>query len=330
VVLVLVAAAGVGALIIAGGRTRGSQRATNSARVTEASLRSLANSAGRAVDPAVFAKGSCVSFPPTSGHRGETVFLDAGHGGIDPGAVGTTESGTTIYEADETLPVELDVMALLRAQGFGVVVSRTGASTVLRLGPGDASDNVLTLQGARDEVAARDVCANDAKANVLVGIYYDAGGSPDNAGSITAYDADRPFSSENLALANLVQNEVLASMNAQGWSIPNGGVQPDSGLGSLNGNPASGGIAEEAAEYNHLMLIGPAMAGFFSTPSKMPGVVVEPLYLTDPYEGSIADSATGQNTIAQGIASAIEQFFAPPPATKTTTSSLLSPVSLGG
>jgi hypothetical protein len=119
-------------------------------------------------------------------------------------------------------------------------------------------------------------------------------------------------------------------MNAQGWSIPNGGVQPDSGLGSLNGNPASGGIAEEAAEYNHLMLIGPAMAGFFSTPSKMPGVVVEPLYLTDPYEGSIADSATGQNTIAQGIASAIEQFFAPPPATKTTTSSLLSPVSLGG
>jgi hypothetical protein len=154
VVLVLVAAAGVGALIIAGGRTRGSQRATNSARVTEASLRSLANSAGRAVDPAVFATGSCVSFPPTSGHRGETVFLDAGHGGIDPGGIGVTESGTTIYEADETLPVELDVMALLRAQGFGVVVSRTGASTVLRLGPGDASDNVLTLQGARDEVAA--------------------------------------------------------------------------------------------------------------------------------------------------------------------------------
>jgi N-acetylmuramoyl-L-alanine amidase len=266
-----------------------------------------------AIDPATFASGSCIAYPPSSGNRGSTVFLDAGHGGIDPGGVGITQSGTTIDEADETLPVELDVMALLRAKGFRVVVSRTTNSTVLRLGPEDVSGQLLTLQGVFDEVAARDVCADDARANVLVGIYYDAGGSPENAGSITAYDADRSFSSANLALANLIQNDVLASMNAQGWSIPNGGVLSDTGLGSLSGDPALGGLAGEAAAYDHLLLIGPAMAGYFTTPSEMPGAVVEPLYITDPYEGSIADSVAGQNAIAQGIATAVEQFLTPPP-----------------
>jgi N-acetylmuramoyl-L-alanine amidase len=43
----------------------------------------------------------------------------------------------------------------------------------------------------------------------------------------------------------------------------------------------------------------------------MPGAVIEPLYLTDPFEGTIADSRHGQMVIAQGIASAIEKFLAP-------------------
>ncbi|MCL2418418.1 MAG: hypothetical protein FWD04_03940, partial [Conexibacteraceae bacterium] len=52
----------------------------------------------QAVDPAVFSKGSCIAYAPTTGDRHLTVFLDAGHGGLDPGSVGTTESGRTIYE----------------------------------------------------------------------------------------------------------------------------------------------------------------------------------------------------------------------------------------
>jgi N-acetylmuramoyl-L-alanine amidase len=57
------------------------------------------------------------------------------------------------------------------------------------------------------------------------------------------------------------------------------------------------------------MLIGPALTGYFSTPSTMPGAVIEPLYLTDPSEGSIAASSTGQRVIAQGLANAIEDFL---------------------
>jgi N-acetylmuramoyl-L-alanine amidase len=267
--------------------------------------------AGQPLDAAKFAPGACVAFGPTKGDRHQTVFLDAGHGGIDPGGVGTTTAGKTIEEADETLPVELDTMALLRAKGYRVVVSRTGDSTVVRLGPGVDSGGLLTLQGSHDDVVARDVCANDAHASVLLGIYFDAGSTPQNAGSLTAYDAARPFASANHGLATLVQRDVLGDMNAQGWGIPDDGVLPDTTLGSYVGDPSSGGLAGQAAAYDHLLLIGPALTGYFSTPSQMPGALIEPLYLTDPFEGSIADSAHGQMVMARGMASAIEQFLEP-------------------
>ena len=272
-------------------------------------------STGTALDPAMLTPGSCLSFPPLFGNSRQTVFLDAGHGGIDPGAVGTTLGGKTIFESTETLAVELDTMALLRSHGFRVVVSRTTDTTVLRLAPDDQSGQLLTEQGVHDEVAARDVCADDAKADVLVGVYFDSGGSQQNAGSITAYDTVRPFSAANLRLATFVQKDVLRSMNSNGWSVPDDGVAPDPGLGSLSGGASTGGINAQAASYDHLMLIGPAMAGFFSTPSTMPGAIVEPLYLTDPFEGTIADSVGGQQAIAGGIALAAEQFL-PAPSTK--------------
>ncbi len=267
-----------------------------------ATARRVAN--GHAIDAKYFEPGACVEYAPTSGDRKLTVFLDAGHGGIDPGGVGQTETGQTIYEADETLPVELDTMQLLRAEGFTVVVSRTKAETVIRPQSGDVSGNLFTVQGVHDDVAARDMCANMAKADVLVGIYFDAGASTSNAGSVTGYDPDRPFAAENLRLATLVQNDVLGAMNAQGWSIPNLGVTEDSQLGG----PA---LSDAAADYDHLLLLGPADPGWFSTPSQMPGALIEPLFITDPYEGSIAASASGQEVIAGGLAQAVEQYFAP-------------------
>jgi N-acetylmuramoyl-L-alanine amidase len=259
---------------------------------------------GRAVDAGFFEPGACVAYPPTTGDRHLTVFLDAGHGGIDPGGVGETETGQTIDEADETLPVELDTAKLLEAKGFTVVVSRTGATTVSRPQPDDVSGGLFTAQGVHDDVAARDVCANMAKADVLVGIYFDAGGSSYDAGAVTGYDTARPFSAQNLRLATLVQNDVLWAMNAQGWGIPNLGVSVDSELGG----PA---LTTSAADYGHLLLLGPAVPGWFSTPSGMPGALIEPLFITDPFEGSIAASPSGQAVIAGGLAEAVEQYFAP-------------------
>jgi N-acetylmuramoyl-L-alanine amidase len=254
-----------------------------------------------------------MSFLPTSGDCHLTAFLDAGHGGIDPGGAGVTESGQQIGESTINLPIELDTMAILRAQGFRVVVSRTMNTTVLKLGSGDTDGQLLSLQGSHDDVAARDVCANKADADLLVGIYMDAGGSPDNAGSVSTYDTGRPFSAANLKFATLLQSDILAAVNAQGWNIPNDGVVSDATEGSSVGDPADGGLAAESANYDHLLLLGPASPGYFSTPSQMPGAVIEPLFLIDPFEGSIAASGKGQEVVAKGIALAVEQYFAPAP-----------------
>jgi N-acetylmuramoyl-L-alanine amidase len=241
------------------------------------------------------------------------VFIDAGHGGIDPGAIGTTGSGTTIHEADLTLPVVLDTVPLLRGQGFGVVVSRTGATSVARLTADDVSGGALTVQGVHDDVAARDQCANLARATILLGVYFDAGASAANAGSVTAYDTARPFAAANLRLATLVQTDVLAAMNAHRWGIPDDGVVSDVSLGG----PA---LSANAAAYGHLLLLGPAQSGYFSTPSRMPGALIEPLFITDPFEGSVAASTAGQQAIADGLDQAVQQYFTPPAPNPSTTS----------
>jgi N-acetylmuramoyl-L-alanine amidase len=237
------------------------------------------------------------------GDRDLSIFLDAGHGGPDPGAVGTTESGKSVYEAHLTLPIELDAMDILRSQGFRVIVSRTGPTSVARLGPTDLSGEELSPQGVVDDVAARARCANSARADLLIGIYLDAGDSAENAGSITGYDGVRPFSSQNLRLANLLQADILAAMNEQGWGIPDDGVLQDALLGSA--------VDSAALAYGHLILLGPAKTGYFTTPSEMPGALIEPLFITDPFEASIASSTRDQQVIAVGLAEAVDQYFAP-------------------
>jgi len=90
-------------------------------------------------------------------------------------------------------------------------------------------------------------------------------------------------------------------MNAHGWGIPDEGVQPDNTLGSA--------ITSQAISYGHLLLLGPADPGWFDTPSQMPGALIEPLFITDPFEGSIAASPQGQHVIATGLADAVERYF---------------------
>jgi hypothetical protein len=140
--------------------------------------------------------------------------------------------------------------------------------------------------------------------------FFDAGPTEENAGSITAYDAARPFSQANLRLAGLVQDDVVASLNAHGWGIP------DDGCSEVSlGGPA---MTETAAD-RHLLVLGPAMAGFFAAPSQMPGALIEPLFITDPFEEAVAASLTGQQAIAASLDLAVQQYFTTPGANRSAT-----------
>jgi len=41
----------------------------------------------------------------------------------------------------------------------------------------------------------------------------------------------------------------------------------------------------------------------------VPAALIEPLFLTNPSEASLADSTAGQEAIARGLANAAEQFL---------------------
>jgi hypothetical protein len=98
-----------------------------------------------------------------------------------------------------------------------------------------------------------------------------------------------------------MQRDVLASLSAGGTAVPDLGVHNDVGYGDL----ASAG----AQAYGHLTLLGPAKRGYLSTPTLVPAALIEPLFLTNPAEASLADSAAGQEAIARGLADAAEQFL---------------------
>jgi len=163
--------------------------------------------------------------------RGLTVFLDPGHGGPDPGASGTTLSGATVLEKTVTLAVVDQVVPILRQEGFRVVASRTTDSSVHRLGPGDMSGGLLTVQGERADNAARALCADLAQADALISVHINAGASPSDAGCLSIYDASRTFWRQSQSLAADLQRSLMQDLDSQGWAIPNDGVVTDANIG---------------------------------------------------------------------------------------------------
>src|SRR5437879_3854294 len=114
-----------------------------------------------------------MSFAPTHGRSNKTVFAAAGHGGLDPGVVGTSTSGRTVQEKDATLAVATRLMAVLRNDGYVVVMARTQDTTVIKLSATDSNYGAITSSGVRRDLAARAACANATGADVLVSIHFD-------------------------------------------------------------------------------------------------------------------------------------------------------------
>jgi N-acetylmuramoyl-L-alanine amidase len=228
------------------------------------------------------------------------VYIDAGHGGLDPGVVGTTPSGHTVLEKDSTLAVALRLASLLRADGFGVVMSRTQDTTVLKLSASDSSYGAITSSAEHRDLAARAACANAAGADVLVSIHFDGFSDPSVGGTETFYDAARSFAPANRLLATDLQAALIARLGAA-----DRGVLTDDQLAA----PTLTGSGET---YNHLIELGPLSQGWVDSPSQMPGALVEPLFVTNPAEALIASDPAGQQKIAEALESGVLKFISAP------------------
>jgi N-acetylmuramoyl-L-alanine amidase len=240
---------------------------------------------------------ACISSPPTHGRLDRTVFIDAGHGGLDPGVVGASVNGHHVLEKDATLAVAVRLMALLRGDGYRVVMARTGDTSVLKMSSSDVTAGSISAGAEHRDLGARTACANAANASVLLSIHFDGFSDPAVGGTETFYDSARTFADANRRLAVALQSALVA-----GLGEADRGVWTDDQLIAPT-------LTTSGSDYGHLIELGPAAPGWVDGPSQMPGALVEPLFVTNPIEARLAGSPQGHQRIAEALEAGLLNYL---------------------
>ncbi|MEG6614955.1 N-acetylmuramoyl-L-alanine amidase [Peptococcaceae bacterium 1198_IL3148] len=191
----------------------------------------------------------------TDAVEGKVIFIDAGHGGSDPGAPGYSRN---TWEEDVNLDMALKLAAILRQQGAQVEMSRTGDQTV--------------------DLTERPYMANRINADIFVSIHSNANTNSSIRGTSTYFYA--PSSRADLyaqradrqRLAQNIQNEMVQYANL-----------PDKNI----------------REANFAVL----------RESKMPSVLVETAYISNPEEEKLLANSNFRQQVAEAIARGINAYF---------------------
>ena len=118
------------------------------------------------------------------------IMLDAGHGGSDPGAIGTLD-GEIINEKDLTLSITKKVKAILDSYGYTTAMTRTG-------------DTLPSL-------AERPQMANDKDCAMFVSVHINSATNPDAYGTEVYYSDENNGQEYNMISQELAEN-VLETM----------------------------------------------------------------------------------------------------------------------
>lgn len=119
--------------------------------------------------------------------KGQVIYIDPGHGGIDPGAC-----GQKTFEKDIVLRVALYLGVRLEKQGARVVYSRTGDYDLQEAG--------------KDDVEERIKITRSSGATMVISLHCNAFQDPDEWGAQTFFNASKNPESKRLAV--LIQDEL--------------------------------------------------------------------------------------------------------------------------
>ncbi|MDO9065802.1 MAG: N-acetylmuramoyl-L-alanine amidase, partial [Chloroflexota bacterium] len=156
---------------------------------------------------------------PTATPRPRTIFVDAGHGGKDPGAVHNGPDGNPdLVEKELDLDVAKRLGALLSAQGYAVVYARQTDAPLT--GVNATSDR----ESRRAEIQARVDLANKAQADLFISVHFNGFGNKDVSGTEVYYCQDRPFAAKSQALAQLTLDSMVRELAAIGYKTINRGI----------------------------------------------------------------------------------------------------------
>ena len=225
-----------------------------------------------------------------------TLVIDAGHGGLDPGCNGNNE----VFEKDVTLGVALKLGKLLKDSlpSIKVLYTRT-------------TDKSLKLW-------ERPNLANDRQADLFISIHCNANPNKAAAGSET-YFMGLHKSEGNLEVAKR-ENSVITYESDYKENTRYGGFDPDSPEGhiifSLVQNAfmkqslkLATGIEGQTSKLSPIKTRGVKQAGFLVLwQTSMPSVLVETGFLTNATDRVSLKSSDGQQKIALGIFRAVRDY----------------------
>jgi N-acetylmuramoyl-L-alanine amidase len=220
-------------------------------------------------------------YPPRPGFI--TVALDPGHGGPNDGAVGA--DGTR--EADLNLDIGLRLARMLESAGVRVVLTRHTDRAV------NEPPRDLTGDGRADEtdeLAARPDIANQARADLFIAIHNNVAVNRAVGGPSTFYVAERTFGERSERLARLVQAEMVATLREF--------------------------ATEDWRPYDHGALTYPyyVLRDYdpprLIRPTRMPGVLSEGLFLSNPRELRLLQRPVVRQAMAAAYYRAIAAYLA--------------------
>lgn len=215
------------------------------------------------------------------------IALDPGHGGHEIGASAVLAGGTILREKDLNLTVATRVAALLKQAGYAVIQTRVADSWVDVRMINVTGGGPVTLA---DDLQMRADMANNARATLFLSTHFNGYEDPALRGTTVYYDQARPFSRRNQYLASIIDQETLAGLASVGGPPLNRGVQTDS---------------QAVGQGSHFYVLGPDAV----RPTKMPGALVEGLFLTNPQDATLLADPRTVEALAQAYAHGIEDYY---------------------
>ena len=247
---------------------------------------------------------------PASFARPPIVCLDPGHGGEDRGFSRFFESSVpAMEEAMLVLEHAWDLEARLLQRGYKVVLTRQTDTAVNVDGRDVNGDGRTAAHDAPrsdrnknlDELQARINLCNDADADLLVSMHVNGYTTEKPRGFETWFTRERTFGDRNAVFATLAYAHLKEQLANIGYRLPaeeERGVLPDT----------TADVQMEHSLFRHFIMTGPEVPGVV-TASKMPGAIVEALFVSNEGDASILAAPEGREAIVTAYENAIVEFF---------------------
>ena len=202
-----------------------------------------------------------------------------------------------------------DLEARLLERGYTVVMTRqtdTAVNVDGRNVNGDgrtaAHDQPRSNRNKNlDELQARINLCNETGADLLVSMHVNGYSTAVPRGFETWFTRERNFGDRNAVFATLAYAHLKEQLANIGYSLPaeeERGVLPDT----------TADVQMEHSLFRHFIMTGPDVPGVV-TASKMPGAIVEALFVSNEGDAAILSSPEGRNAIVTAYENAIVEYF---------------------